>query len=272
MLKFGTTKKPHIHLFGAGGTGGFALEFMTRLFAGQDATIEIYDGDTVEPKNLKRQNFVKDDIDKTKVEALIDRLSNQVLEPPTFIPHTEFIVDVDDIDGDEPDDVINSDDFIANILMTTEEDEDLYFISAVDNISTRRLLNKIASELGESDVKIVQIDSGNNDQGGQVVLYANYDVNDEEFLKESTTVTLPSMLELYPEIDVIKDHQDENPGIVRTCADEAESKPQAMMANVRNGELIASIVYQLSQNNSFAHNVWQSDIISNATTGYRKGV
>ena len=168
--------------------------------------------------------------------------------------------------------VINSDDFIANILMTTEEDEDLYFISAVDNISTRRLLNKIASELGESDVKIVQIDSGNNDQGGQVVLYANYDVTDEEFLKESTTVALPSMLELYPEIDVIKDHQDENPGIVRTCADEAESKPQAMMANVRNGELIASIVYQLSQNNSFAHNVWQSDIISNATTGYRKGV
>ena len=45
----------------------------------------------------------------------------------------------------------------------------------------------------------------------------------------------------YPEIDVIKDIHDENPGLVQNCAEESESKPQAMMANVRNGELLASI-------------------------------
>ena len=265
-------KRPHIHLFGAGGTGGFAIEFLTRLFAGSDATIEIYDGDTVEPKNLKRQNFVMEDLDLTKVEALIKRMKKQVPQPPKFVAHTEFIVDVDDIQDQRPDNVIDSDEFIADILMNTEDDESLIFVSAVDNIATRRLINKVAKELGESDIDVVMIDSGNSDQGGQVVLYANYDVEDKEILGASETIKLPSMLELFPEIDVIRDEQDENPGIVRNCAEEAESKPQAMMANVRNGDTLALIVYQVSQNMSFNANLWTSDLLTGNTVASRKGI
>ena len=73
MLKLTEVKNPHIHIFGAGGTGGFALEYLSRLFANSDqrVTIEIYDGDEVEAKNLKRQNFIVDDITINKSDALI---------------------------------------------------------------------------------------------------------------------------------------------------------------------------------------------------------
>lgn len=85
------------------------------------------------------------------------------------------------------------------------------------------------------------------------------------YFGNSKLVELKSMLELYPEIDVIKDIHDENPGLVQNCAEESESKPQAMMANVRNGELLASITYQLSTNQGFANNIWTSDVMAGKT-------
>lgn len=251
-----TNKKPHIHIFGAGGTGGFALEFLTRLFAGSEITIDVYDGDTVENKNLKRQNFTTNDLDLSKVDALINRLQHQVPEPPTFVPHTEYIVD--------------SDELLAEVLSTTEDDEQIIFVLAVDNIATRRLINKTITDLSDIDIDVIALDSGNHDQGGQVVLYNNFPIMEKDILGNETATQLKSMLELYPEIDVINDINDENPGLVANCAEDSESKPQSMMANVRNGELLASIIYQIYQNQAFAHNVWTSDILTGNTTATRK--
>lgn len=245
------TKKPHIHIFGAGGTGGFALEYLTRLFAGTNITIDLYDGDTVETKNLKRQNFTMSDLDLYKVDALINRMKNQVAEPPRFVAHTEYIID--------------SDELMAEVLTGLEDDEQCIFLSAVDNIATRRLINQTIKDLADIDIPVIAIDSGNHDQGGQVVLYTNYPVEDKDLFGNSKLIELKSMLELYPEIDVIKDIHDENPGLVQNCAEESESKPQAMMANVRNGELLASITYQLSTNQGFANNIWISDVMTGKT-------
>lgn len=254
MFKFETVQNPHIYLFGAGGTGGFALEYLTRLFANseQRVTIDIYDGDTVELKNLKRQNFTTDDLDLNKATALVKRMQKQVPTPPTFNVHPEYITDVDEL--------------TADILMSTEDDETAIIISAVDNISTRRLINSVIDELTES-LSIIGIDSGNDDQGGQVVIFGKAEQKD--ILGNSNQIVLPNMLKLFPEIDIIKDERDENPGIVSVCAEESESKPQAMMANVRNGELISNLVYQVSQNEPIAYNLWKSSIMGN-TTGEQK--
>lgn len=259
MLQFKTVENPHIYVFGTGGTGGFALEYLTRLYAesSQRVTIELYDGDNVEAKNLKRQNFTVNDLDLNKAEALVKRLSQYILNPPTFITHNKYVIDADELE--------------AEVLMNVEDDETAIFVLAVDNIATRRLINTVISNLKDS-VDIIALDSGNDNQGGQVVVYANNLVKQREMLKSEVEISLPTMLQLYPEIDIIKDERDENPGLVSYCAEESESKPQSMMANVRNGELLASLVYQLSQNQPLQYNVWTSSILTGATTGTLKGI
>lgn len=254
MLQFKAIKNPHIYVIGAGGTGGFAVEYLSRLFSDskQRVTIELYDGDNVELKNLKRQNFTMNDLDIKKSTALINRLTQNVPNPPTYVDNPDYIVDKDD--------------FMMNIIMNTEDDETAIMVLAVDNIATRRLINEVIQELSDT-LPIIAIDSGNHDQGGQVVLYSNVPVTHSNILGKNSLVTLPTMLELYPEIDIIKSDADKNPGLVQNCAENAESKPQAMMANVKNAEVIASLIHQLTLNQSIKDNVYTSDIITHTTKG-----
>lgn len=254
MLQFETIKNPHIYIIGAGGTGGFAVEYLTRLFSdsSQRVTIELYDGDILEIKNLKRQNFTMDELDVKKSTALINRLTNNVPEPPVFVDHPEYIVDKDA--------------FMMDLMINTEDDETAIVVLAVDNIATRRLINAAVAEVSDT-LPLIVIDSGNHDQGGQVVLYANHPVTYKNMLGKEALVSLPTMLELYPEIDIINSDADENPGLVENCAENAESKPQAMMANVKNAEIIASLIHQLAQNQPVKDNVYTSDIITHTTKG-----
>lgn len=254
MLHFNTITNPHIYVIGAGGTGGFAVEYLTRLFSDstQRVTIDLYDGDNVEVKNLKRQNFTLADLDSKKSTALINRLIQNVPKPPIFVDHPEYIIDKDT--------------FMMDVMMATEDDETAIIVIAVDNIATRRLINDVISSVSDI-LPVIAIDSGNHDQGGQVVLYSNVDVTRRNMLGKETLVSLPTMLELYPEIDIIKSDADENPGLVQNCAENAESKPQAMMANVKNGEVIASLIHQLAQNQPINDNIYTSDIITHTTKG-----
>lgn len=256
MYQFPHVENPHFYVFGTGGTGGFALEYLTRLFSDSDkhVTIDIYDGDQVEAKNLKRQNFIVDDLNKMKTTALIQRLNKQVLKHPDFVEHDQYIVDADEL--------------VSEIILSTNDDETPILISAVDNIATRRLINRVIDELTDV-LPVIAIDSGNHNEGGQVVAFSNVEVDSVNLLGKVTKVKLPNMLQRYPEIDVINDDRDENPGLVSYCAEEAESKPQSMMANVRNGEIVASVAYQLANNISINEPVWHSNV-NNQTTNNEK--
>lgn len=249
MLNMPLKEKLNIHVIGAGGTGGYCIEFLTRLLAGGEHKIHVYDGDSVELKNLKRQNFSKDDVDLNKAESLCKRLSNQVLDAPELIPHTGYIT--------------SEDDFLAEILLSLEADESLIIVLAVDNVATRKLINKVIFEkLVESKVLTVALDSGNDDQGGQVVLYANGGVRDVQPFGKSQLGLLPSMLQVFPELNNV---DDVNPGIEMDCAENAESKPQAMMCNVRNGEVLAQIIIRLKETGKAPGNLWRSDILTGNT-------
>lgn len=249
MLNMPLKEKLNIHVIGAGGTGGYCIEFLTRLLAGGEHKIHVYDGDAVELKNLKRQNFHKDDVDLNKAEALCKRLSSQVMDAPELTPHPGYLTD--------------GDSFLAEILLSLEPDESLIIIQAVDNVATRKLVNEVIfGKLIENRILTVALDSGNDDQGGQVVLYANGGVRNMEPFKEDLIGLLPTMLQVYPELN---DVQDNNPGIVMDCAENAESKPQAMMCNVRNGEILAQIVIRLKETGKAPGNHWRSDILTGNT-------
>lgn len=46
----------------------------------KDFTLALVDGDTVEPKNLIRQNFIEQDIGKNKAAVMADRYSPHLNE------------------------------------------------------------------------------------------------------------------------------------------------------------------------------------------------
>ncbi|RAM49911.1 MAG: thiamine biosynthesis protein ThiF [Hapalosiphonaceae cyanobacterium JJU2] len=67
-------------LVGAGGTGGYLAEDLCRIIlqiqqTGKEVNFTIIDGDTVEPKNITRQNYQKTEIGLPKAETLAFRCS-----------------------------------------------------------------------------------------------------------------------------------------------------------------------------------------------------
>ena len=72
---------PWITVVGCGGTGGFVAEGLCRLFQGREVTIVLVDHDRVEPHNLLRQNFYREDVGRFKSQALADRLAKDYGRP-----------------------------------------------------------------------------------------------------------------------------------------------------------------------------------------------
>lgn len=245
MLTFPEIKNPSIYIVGGGGTGGFAFTNLSRLFAGTNTPIHVFDGDIVEPKNLKRQQFSKDDVDSNKATSLVNTAEKTILDHSPLKAHDQYITDEDE--------------FLADILMSLPEDGTPIIISAVDNVATRHLINRSIASLDN----FVAIDSGNNNQGGQVVVTTNQLVKkqDDPF-RPSVKTKLANMFDVYPELNNI---DDKNPGLDRSCDEVVESEPQAMMANSRNGDIIANIVTRLVENKPLSGNVFESNLEDFAT-------
>lgn len=244
MLKLPTINNLSIYLIGTGGTGGFAFTNLARLLAGANVPISIFDGDIVEPKNLKRQQFGKADIDSPKAQALADWTSRTILDCPPIGVINDYVTD--------------SDELLAGICLSTPDDAVPLIISAVDNVATRKLINQALEDLPE----YIAIDSGNHDQGGQVVLTTNLKVVESQGFETPKPVKLANMLQVYPEIANI---DDKNPGLEQSCDDVVESEPQAMMANSRNGDIIANLVMSILGNKSIAGNVFESSLADFST-------
>lgn len=147
MLQLPVREKLNIHVIGAGGTGGYFLCFLARLLAGGNHIIHVYDGDRVEPKNLKRQNFTTDELDLNKAEAICNRLSNEILQAPKLIAHSEYLTCKEDL--------------LAEILSSLEEDQSLILVLAVDNIATRKMVNELLmTDLVQERILTIALDSG----------------------------------------------------------------------------------------------------------------
>ena len=100
----------------------------------------------------------------------------------------------------------------------------MVLVLAVDNIATRKMVNKLIMEdLVEMEIPTLAFDSGNDNQGGQVVLYANAPVTHTPPMGTPEKGMLPTMLQMFPELATI---EDDNPGLVMDCAENAESEPQ----------------------------------------------
>lgn len=241
MIEIPSITSPVLYLIGGGGTGGFTFNNLVRLLAGTKIPIHLYDGDQVEVKNLKRQPFHKESVGQNKAKALVKAAQETVLDAPPLIAHPQYVVDEMELMGD--------------ILMSLSDHNFPIIISAVDNVSTRKLLNRMFVKW---PMPYLVIDSGNHDQGGQVVWTTNLSVKWKKTpFDKGKPIILKNMLETYPQLNKKEDH---NPGINPSCEEVVDSEPQAMMANSRNGDIIANLIMHVIHHKPLAGNVFESNL------------
>lgn len=140
-----------IIIVGAGGTGTYFLKEFSRFIAGSPyekriCHIYLFDGDTVEKKNLSRQCFLKEDIGRNKAAVMAE-----VLNEAFDLTYTAY----------------------GSYLTKKEQLKKLYLqydtipviVSCVDNHACRLLLEEYFSERRDC----VLFDSANEYENGEVV-------------------------------------------------------------------------------------------------------
>ena len=68
---------PALVVVGCGGTGGFLAESIARLLLGREAMLYLVDMDRVEPHNVARQAFGREEVGRFKAQALAERLAER---------------------------------------------------------------------------------------------------------------------------------------------------------------------------------------------------
>lgn len=223
LPNWGTSKKIRFVIVGLGGTGGYLFYYLTRLLASLDDLPEqknqyqllIADGDLVEEKNLIRQNFVEDDIGKSKARVLSERYGNVYgMSIPYF---RDYIEDIDTLN-----DLLygNKMGFAPRITV---------LVGAVDNNKTRQLFHQAFD--GQKD--LVYIDSGNDEWSGQVIMGA----------KGEGSLILPPVGHFYP--DILEDDDTLFP--TESCEEDAVSSPQNISTNITAATIIFNMINQLLQ-------------------------
>lgn len=215
-MKLEMDRPVNIVIIGAGGTGGYVIPHLYRIaYASErDIRIVIADGDTVEKKNLIRQNFAGNDVGKNKANVMAARYSG------VFGIETEYVPEY-----------IEDEERLRELLSTKTGSGDVepigILIGAVDNNRSRIICNNVFNAMDN----LIYIDSGNGEFTGQVVCGAK---------RYGRVVSKPAA-RIYPDIltDIEKFPSE------LSCAEHSISAPQSIAANVMASAAIVSMLYYL---------------------------
>ena len=221
-----------IVMIGAGGTGAYVAPHIYRLLHVLDRPVRfiIADGDTVEEKNLIRQNFVASDLGENKAKVLAERYASAFGMEIEYIP--EFIESEDRLRSlVTPDRIvqtsISSSQFIEGFNMSDVFRNLVILIGAVDNNRSRQMCHRVFKSMEE----LIYIDSGNGEYTGQVVCGIRR--NNRSYYKP--------VGDIYPDILL---ETDKFPTEL-SCAEAAVSAPQSIAANIMAAAVITSYVYNI---------------------------
>lgn len=205
----------HILVIGCGGTGGYVVPNLVRAISACNYVVSLFlaDGDTVEEKNLIRQNFIHSDIGKNKADVLACRYSGA------------FGMEIGAITKD-----------IENIgdIKYLLDNRNSLIIGCVDNVASRKVIYEWISSANHSQ-EYFWIDSGNEETAGQVVCgYSPPRFGYNLF-------SLPCVSEIYPNIL----DGDDRFNSQLSCAERAESSPQNIMTNVTAATLVMNFANKI---------------------------
>ena len=219
-------------VIGCGGNGSFLIRDLARLIAikNQDLLIEnkynnmhlltVIDGDNVENKNIRRQNFIPADVGKNKAEVLSERYSKA------------YGLDVSYLGK-----YIKSSKELADMVRSKPQIPIL--IGCVDNNATRSLIAQTMASLSFEGKRAYWLDGGNEEFSGQVVLGntmgrlnwqnepENYITKDMPQIKRKS-LGIPVATQAFPEILEVTDKRPDQ----MSCDDRAVSSPQCIATNI----------------------------------------
>lgn len=238
----------HIVVVGAGGTGGYLIPNLARQVSIQNSlraqeglpphTLTIVDQDSVESRNLIRQNFVSADIGKNKAEVMAQRYSRGYQMSINFVP--AYIKDEQQL----------ADIFRPNFH--GRSDDSLVLIDCVDNNKTRTIFKKFldsAIHNQHEQLPIYYLSSGNEEFGGQVILSLhNTGRGAKQVIHMSKERAISNMLydsvslfDIFPgTLDATDEFPDE-----ASCAERAESAPQNIFTNMTAANILFGFMNQL---------------------------
>lgn len=231
IMKFSLTRPVKIVMLGAGGTGAYAAPFLYRLIHTMDRPVRfiICDGDTVERKNLVRQNFTEGDLAQNKAKVLAERYSN------VFGLETEYVsqfVESEDLLKQliQPESYqirgCHYDEEVGNYVQNSLE-EIVILLGCVDNNKSRQLCHQVFLQAKE----LIYIDSGNGEYSGQIVCG----------IRRGGRTYYPPIGQVHPEVF---EDEDLFPSEL-SCADAAVSAPQTIVANLTAATSIVNLVYNI---------------------------
>lgn len=145
---------------GTGGTGGHLVHFLAPYIRNnKDIRYLLVDGDSVEEKNIARQNFIYEDIGHYKSEVFGKRYN---------VPYiAEFLTE----------------DLLIQLLHNTANN---VILGCVDKVSVRMMIDNCLKQ-NKDKYNAVYIDGGNTNKSAQVVIYDyvnNVGVDITEYFKE----------------------------------------------------------------------------------------
>lgn len=217
-MKLSLKRPVRIVILGAGGTGGYVIPHLYRIAyaSGRKCRIVIVDGDTVEKKNLIRQNFSVQDVGENKAAVMAERYASVFGIETEYIP--QYIETVDDIY-----EILEFD----SSRYTPDSKPVSILIGAVDNNRSRAMCDKVFRLLDD----IIYIDAGNGEFSGQVVCG----------VKSNGRVLRKPVADLYPDI---LEETDKFPSEL-SCAERSVSAPQSVAANIFASTAIVTMLYYL---------------------------
>lgn len=215
----------NIYVIGCGGTGSFLVPHLCRLAnwfdnCNRKVYITLVDFDSIESKNLYRQNFCQPELGCNKAQALAIRY--KTVFPKLKIGVVEDQMSTIELDHSQP----------------------TVIIGCVDNACARRSIEKLMIEYGlrrSSQTPCWWIDCGNDYTHGQVCIGNCSSLNLNDYILEpATCTTLPLPTLQYPELLVEADQED-----TLSCAEQALLNGQSLNINSQIAIIAGEMVHQL---------------------------
>ena len=192
-----------VFILGAGGTGSWLCAFLDKMSLNNN--VIVMDGDIVESKNVLRQNFKKLDVTKQKAEVVAK--SNTMSYVHGYITDTSIF---------------------HQLLTEFPEGTVPMLIGCLDNNASRKIAHDFVNEVPEA----VWIDGGNAERHGQAYVCIKEDGQIVEGFE--------SPIDIEPAFQTFEG--DERRPDQISCAEQSESAPQNVTANVTSANVLFNIM------------------------------
>lgn len=218
-MKIFEKKEYGVLVLGAGGTGGWLASFLSKLSLKE---VIMLDGDDVELKNILRQNFTLNDVNKGKAQQIAERYGLKYIHG--YLDSTEMLEEI-------------FDEFST---------KDIIVVGCLDNNASRKIVHDY---LTEGDRDFIYIDAGNAERYGQAFVAIKENGQILEDFK--SPLTLEAGLNSF-------DGDERRPDQI-SCAEHSESAPQNVTANVTSACVLFNLINIIISGGTLLHNKYNFD-------------